>query len=245
MSRGLVPPGPVLMDAVPFGSAESAILSIAGAIFALVGLWILLRSGGRTVQCVAALGVFLVGAAVLVLPWVWRGPPAAQWPAPAPDPMVLAPVGITLSDDGLRTVATSADAPGPPPPLPGREAARIAIQAAEAEPNDNLAMANVAALGTAIAGTLDGGDLDYFAVDVPAGIRGEIVVNLLVLEGDAELTLFDDAGQALGSVRTRSALNARAVTLVRKIDRPRYHALVLAVPAAPATYQLTVAARRR
>jgi hypothetical protein len=232
------------MDAVPFGSPESVVVSVAGAALALAGAGMLLRSRDRPVRAAAAFGVFLVGAGFLLLPWFAGGRAGGEPPAAAPDPVALAPDGITVSADGLRTVARPG-APAPPPPLPGRPAARITIEASEAEPNDNLAVANTTALGTAVEGILEPGDLDYFAVDVPEGTRGEVVVNLLAVEGDCELTLFDDAGQALGTVQTRSALSARAANLVRKIDRPRYHVLVLAVADGRASYQLTVAARRR
>jgi hypothetical protein len=232
------------MDALPLGSAEAAIVSIAGAAFAVTGVGVLLGSRGEAARTGAALAVFLVGAGLMSLPWIPRGGAPAGEPAAASDPIDVAPEGITVSADGLRTVAAPA-APGPPPPLPGRPATRITIEASEAEPNDNLAVANVAKLGTTISGTLDAGDLDYFAVDVPEGRRDELVVNLVGLEGDAELSLFDDAGQGLGTARTRFSVSARTINLVRKIDRPRYHVLVLAVAGENAGYQLTIAERRR
>ena len=186
----------------------------------------------------AGLAVVLLGAALLALPWLR---PAPEQQAPAP---VAAPLGVTVSTDGERTVASAVPEPAEPPPLPGRPAARVAIEAAEAEPNDNLAVANAALLGTAIEGALGEGDLDYFAVEAPAARWSEIVATLVLSAGDASLTIFDDAGVALGQAVTRTALGVHAVTLGRKADRPRYHVLVMATAPGTGAYRLTIAERR-
>jgi hypothetical protein len=214
------------MDILTVADAPLVALMFAGGAFAIAGLALMFRRSSGP-----GLAVFLTGTALLTAPLVLPGRPAATGPPEADEDMPV------LSLDGATEAAR-------PPPLPGRVAAVVTIEAREAEPNDNLAAANVATLGTAITGTLGPGDLDYFAIPVPTGHRGEIVVNLVALEGDAELTLFDDVGQALGTMGTRSELSARTVALVRKLDRPRYHVLVL-TPAGEATYQLTIAARRR
>ncbi len=215
-------------------------LLAAGALCIVAGLWMLLRPAAR-----AAAGplLLLVGAGLMLLPWLpARLPPPPA--APPPAPLALGPGTLAISADGRRTVAAPPSKPAPP--LPGREAVRIDIEATEAEPNDSLAAANAARLGTAITGALTAGDLDYFAVDVPAGSRGDLVTSLLVLEGDAGLTIFDDAGRPLGSADTSQQISVRSTMLERSLGGPRYYVLVRASPAgATASYQLTIAARRR
>ena len=56
-----------------------------------------------------------------------------------------------------------------------------------------MASANRVALGTAIDGSVSEGDVDYFAVQVPPDVEGEIVVGVVVTTGDVIVTIFDDA----------------------------------------------------
>ena len=118
------------------------------------------------------------------------------------------------------------------------------MEASEAEPNDTLAGANRAAMGISVDGILDPGDRDWFAVDIPEGTRGRLVANLVTEAASVTMTLFDDAGQTLGIARTIDEVRVRTATLERDLDRPRYHVLLLPESAAPARYQLTLAARR-
>ena len=228
------------MQSLPLPDAGSAILIAAGAVCCLAGVGMLVSRAAR----VAAGPLMLaVGAGLVGLGWPPGRPPAE--PAAAPPPVELSPGPVSLSADGLRTVAVPA-APEPPPPLPGREAVRIDIEASEIEPNDTIAGANAAGLGTAISGDLTAGDLDYFALDMPAGTRGDLVAGLVVLTGDAGLSIFDEAGRPLGSADTNAQLGVRTTMLERLIDGPRYYVLVRGVPTgAAATYRLTVATRRR
>ena len=78
---------------------------------------------------------------------------------------------------------------------------------------------------------------------MPAGLKGEIVASLVVQEASASLTLFDDAGQALGTAPTFEQISVRTTFVERRIDGPRYYVLVTATSAADAAYQLTIAAR--
>jgi hypothetical protein len=229
------------MLASPVPGALTAVVLVAGGVFALAGLWMMLRLRDRPVRAATA---FLAGVGFLLLPWIAGDRRVAEAP-PMPDPELAA--GITLSADRQRTVAVAPSAPGPeagpPPPLPGRVAARIEIEAAEAEPNDTLAGANRAAFGISITGTLADGDHDYFTVEVPAGLEGEIVASLVVQEASASLTLFDDAGRALGTAPTFEQISVRTTFVERRIDGPRYYVLVTAPSEADAAYQLTIAAR--
>ena len=213
----------------------SAIPLAAGAACLLAALALLLLRRG---PIPVALLTLATGAALVALPWLAGAPPPT---AEAPAPLTVA--SVEASGDGLRTVA----APAPLPPTPGRPAVRIDIEAAEAEPNDTLAAANAAGLGTAITGALGPGDLDFFAFDTTPGRRGEIVAALTVLEGDAGLTLYDDSGEPRGNGDTHEQVSVRTTTLARLIEAPRYYVLVRQSPeasAVPARYHLTVAARR-
>jgi hypothetical protein len=226
------------MLAAPDLGAASLAAFAAGAGLALAGIGLMLaRRGG-----VGAGLVVLAGAAVFTLPWLAAAPPPPELPEPAEPALTAAE--ITVSADRRRTVALP-PAPEPPPPLPGRPAARLEIEAREAEPNDTAAGANLAPLGVAIDGSLTHRDRDYFAVDVPAGTRGEIVANLVTEDAILTLTLFDDAGQALGTASTYSQLAVLTTSVARLIERPRYVVLVLAPDGALGEYQLTVAARPR
>ena len=224
------------MLAAPDLGAASLAAFAAGLGLALAGIGLIAaRRGGAGAGLVV-----LAGAAVFALPWLVATPPP---PPEAPEPALTAPE-ITVSADRRRTVALP-PAPEPPPPLPGRPAARLEIEAREAEPNDTLAGANLAPLGIAIDGSLTHRDRDYFAVDVPAGTRGEIVANLVTEDAILTLTLFDDAGQALGTASTYSQLAVLTTSVARLIERPRYVVLVLAPDGALGNYQLTIAARPR
>jgi hypothetical protein len=218
----------------PEGGVFAAAMTLVGAAAALAGLWMLLRGPGSAWMQV---GLFAAGAALLLVPWLHR---AGDEAGPATAPVSIGR-SLVLAPEGLRSVPVPPPA-GPIPPLPGRAAATIDIEAIEAEPNDTLAAANLGRLGTAIDGALGVGDRDYFAIDVPAGARGQLVANLLVEDASVGLTLFDDAGQTLGTATTFEELAIRSTRLERKLDAPRYYVLVQALDA-PTRYQLTVAAR--
>jgi hypothetical protein len=228
------------MMSVPVLAVATAVALVVGAASVLAALWLILRAG----RVAVGLPVLALGAALVALPWL-AAQPEPPAPAPAePEEPEPAPVALSVSKDGLRTVAAPPSAA--PPPLPGRPAARLEIEASEAEPNDTIAGSNVARLGTAITGSLAEGDLDYFAVEIPPGTRAELVVGLAVFAGDAGITIFDDAGAPLGGADTSEQISVRTTRLVRLIDRPRYHVLVRpAAPGGTATYQLTIAARPR
>jgi hypothetical protein len=218
----------------PEGGVFAAAMMLVGAAAALAGLWMLLRGAGSAWMHG---GIFATGAVLLLVPWLHG---ARDEAAP-----VTAPVSIgrslVVAPEGLRSVPLPPQA-GPIPPLPGRAAATIDIEATEAEPNDTLAAANLGRLGTSIDGALEIGDRDYFAIEVPAGARGQLVANLLVEDASVSLTLFDDAGQTLGTATTFEGLAIRSTRVERKLDAPRFYVLVQALDA-PTTYQLTVAAR--
>lgn len=236
------------MHPLPLPAPAMAVL-LVGAASCVAGIWMLLH---RRAQVAGGPLLLLIGMVLLALsPWLREPEMAALEASPvAVAPVEVAPVEValgpvSLSADGQRTVVRP-PTPAPPPPLPGREATRIAIEASEIEPNDSLPAANLAGIGTAVTGTLTAGNLDYFAIDMPDGTRGDFVAGLLVLTGDAGLTVFDEAGRPLGSADTNNQIAVRTTLLERLIDGPRFYVLVRGVPAgAEADYRLTLAVRRR
>lgn len=216
---------------------ESATLTLGltavGILAALTGL-LALATRLRLPRITAAAAI-IAGAALAVLPWLPRGPAP-----PTDQPITVAPV--TLSPDGRRTQVAAP--PGPLPPLPGREALPIPIEATEAEPNDTLAGANRARPGITIDGTLGAEDRDWFAIDVSPHRRARIVASLVTTDASVTMTLFDDSGQPLGSARTIDEISVRTATLERAATRPRFYILLLPASGAPARYQLIVTTRR-
>lgn len=217
------------------GGAMSLAPALVGAILAFGGLCLLLRGTGGPLPAIAAL---LAGAALVALP---RLLPDVRSASPAKPPPAVLGEGVAVALGDGRTVA--APVPAKPPPLPGRTATVIAIEASEAEPNDTLAAANRAPVDVAIAGAVGPGDSDWFAFDMPPRARGTLVVNLIVGNATAALALCDDAGQTLGIATTYDALALRKVTLERRPDGPRYYVVVRGGDAAT-DYHLTVALRR-
>ena len=208
------------------GGVLSIGLMLTGAAVALVAIgWF----AGRVADEAVAGAAMVAGVALVGLAWL---------PRPAASPERAGGRGAA------GAVAGRPRRPVPPPPLPGREAVRIEIEASEAEPNDTLPGANLAALGVSVDGTLGAGDRDWFAIDVAAGTRGRLVASLVTEEASVTMTLVDDAGQVLGIARTIDEVRVRAATLERDLDRPRYHVLLMPGSDVPARYQLTLAARR-
>jgi hypothetical protein len=208
-------------------------LTLIGVIVALAGIGYF---AGRVAEEVAAGAAIVAGLALAGIAWFPQ-----QEPPPPAAPATSEP--LVISADRRRTEPAPTAAAGPPP-LPGREAARISVEAGEAEPNDTLPGANLAGLGVSVDGTLAPGDRDWFALEVPEGARGTLVANLVTEEASVTMTLFDDAGQTLGIARTIDEVRVRTATLERGLDRPRYHVLLMPASAVPARYQLTLAARR-
>ena len=222
-------PGRVPMPSVAALAATAAIA--AGAACVAAALWMLVSRSGRPAVAPLAL---VAGVVLLALPGRCRCSHARRTGrrARARGDTVGA---VSISADGTRTVAAEPPKPviAPPPAMPGRPAVKIDIEASEAEPNDTLAAANVAQLGTAIVGELGEGDLDFFAFGMPPGLRGEVVAALTVLEGNAGLTMYDDTGEAIGSMDTPEQISVRTAMLARMIDAPAYYVMVRANPDRP------------
>jgi hypothetical protein len=209
------------------------LLMALGAAFAAAGIYLLLRPSARDgATRIELLGmkfnassggllVFIIGALFLASPIVVPErlrPPAAQGPA--------AVAGAPLQM-----------------PLDGQRMEPIGIEAAESEANNSLASANRVALGSVIEGRLPKGDDDYFAVEVPQEVLGEIVASIVARDGVIDLTLFDDAGAPLQSSTAYATGGTTASTaLSGRIDRPGYYVLLAGRDGNPC-YQLALAVR--
>jgi hypothetical protein len=199
---------------------------IAGGIFALAGLWLMFRpkpeGGAAKVELLgmkfesssAGLLVFLIGSGFLATPLFVSERTQPATTAPLSSPQTTAPTGA-------REAA--------PPPAEGPANAdvrsEIADNGVEVEPNDTFAAANSIELGTSVAGSLSGQDLDTFVVAIPPDMKGQIAASLVATKGDVVLTLFDGGGQVVGSQPTYRILN-RAASVVGKIQSHRYLAVV-------------------
>lgn len=136
------------------------LLTVAGAVFAGAGLWLLLKPkpSGTTAKIElfglkfesssAGLLVFLIGAVFFVLPLFI---PVIPEKAVVPEPCLTMANG-TCEDPS----------PAPPAPSPG-------ASVAESEPNDQLLAANRISLGQSVSGEVREGNDDWFVVAVPAG----------------------------------------------------------------------------
>ncbi len=199
------------MQIVALDGAKLLALMLAGGIFALAGLWLMFRPqpagqaarieifGLKFQASSAGLLVFIIGSMFLALPIFVPEKPAVQ--------RDRAPINVlTERGNGSQT----------PAPLE-RRPSQISIETTEVEPNDTIASANVVSLGSVIEGELTRGDVDFFAVDIPEGVRGDIVASLHVLDTDAVLQLHDDAGAPLMNSNVFSGYS-RSVSV--RIQRP-------------------------
>lgn len=132
------------------------ILMIAGAVFAAVGLYLLLKPktagtakielfGLKFESSSAGLLVFLIGAVFLALPL-----------------FVPERTGTEGGENGVAETAQSAD----PESIVSGAALPAEAQATEVEPNDSLSKANELSLGTVVTGTVTDGTSDWYVVPI-------------------------------------------------------------------------------
>jgi hypothetical protein len=150
------------------GTARLAALMLAGAVFACVGLWLLLRPkpsgaaakielfGLKFESSSAGVLVFLIGAAFLALPLF------------VPEKAVRPAIGGTNKTVGSSTGAVGSDATLST--QSGQEALLLPPdpEVAESEPNNRVQSANQIGLGQTVSGKVRKGDDDWFVVAVPA-----------------------------------------------------------------------------
>lgn len=218
------------MDFAPLPVAMTIAALAGGVLAAAAGAGLAWMAAGHASSRLMALACIALAVVLLALPWMRRNPPP-------PPPVPAVPGAITLSPDARRTIATPPS--GRPPPLPGREAARITIEAAEVEPNDTTAGANAAPLGASILGHAAESDSDVFAFDIHGGRKDVIVASLTTRDASAALVLYDDAGRPLGIARTIDEIRVRVATLERGLDAPRYYVQVIGLSPGSASYQLS------
>jgi hypothetical protein len=213
------------MQIVALDGTKLIVLMLAGGAFALAGLWLMFRpqpqGGAARIELFgmkfqassAGLLVFLIGAAFLSVPIFVPERPAA---------------GKTRQGATSQTLL-----PGERPPE------QISIETAEAEPNTTVASANLVSLGSVVQGELTRSDADFFVVDVPEGVRGDLVASIHVADTVARLELLDDAGKVVDSDIGSSSLSVET-----RLQRRRYFVAVRNQRPDPGNYSLTVALRK-
>lgn len=156
-------------------------LRVVGALFAGVGLWLLLRPkpSGSTAKIElfglkfesssAGVLVFLIGAAFLAVPLFVPEKVAVQQP--------LGPV-----DPNTQTFSLSGRAALMLPPDP---------EVAEVEPNDRIQGANMIGFGQTVSGEVRKGNDDWFVVAVPDGLAFVDFRVRNLGEGTVSVRLFD------------------------------------------------------
>lgn len=222
-------------SAIP-GQAMTVAALVGGMLALAAGAGLSLASRGR--QRLAVLACLVVGGGLIALPWL----ASLSSPDPAGSAAPTELTGLTLSADGTRTIHRPS---GQPPPLPGREVAHISIEATEAEPNDTIAGANAAPLGTSILGHAARGDVDTYAFDLPARKRQAVVATLITRDASAAIVLFDDLGRPLGTARTIDEIDVRLASLERILGASRYYVQVIGLSDTPAAYELVLTTKRR
>jgi hypothetical protein len=209
----------------------------AGAVFALAGLVLMMRPrpGGTTAKLElfglkveagsAGVMAFPIGSAFLAAPIVV---PERSQGLPGPDaPGLLPRNGAVGSTNGGGTAGQQA--------LTGHVPVAITLKSIEAEPDNTLPSANLAALGSSIQGRLEGiGSLDLYAIAIPAEVRGkELVANLTNQRSAVFLTLTDELGTTLDSDNA---------SVTATVERGRYHIMVENGLGHDTTYQLMIGA---
>jgi hypothetical protein len=154
------------MQIVALDGAKLLALMLAGAVFALAGLWLMFRPqpageaarielfGMKLQASSAGLLVFLIGAVFLAVPIFVPERDAPRSVSPA-----LGSASVPTPSEGSATNAT---------PVGGLIPARQRATGTEVEPNDTPETANQIAVGDFIAGVVSSGTEDWFVVPVDA-----------------------------------------------------------------------------
>lgn len=181
------------MELNALATSKLVTLMIFGGVFALVGLWLMIRPrpdtgrskielfGLKFESSSAGILVFLFGAAFLALPVFVDERIATPPPKDSPGP--------------------DRDARQPPPDVP--EDSDITydtpttwrLEGNEKEPNNSIAAANLLPPGGAVAGILDNADHDYFRISAGGDADGDMVVTLS--GPDLRLQIYDEYGEQI------------------------------------------------
>jgi hypothetical protein len=222
------------MDALPPVSSDKlTILLIAGVIFALAGLWLMMRPkkvaqsgegeettsgaklelfGLKFQSSSAGLLVFLVGAAFMA-----GG--------------TLLPERQVSVIDGWKFAEGSDD---PQQKSPDADASESATN--EVEPNDASVEANVLSVGSVLSGKVEGSDEDFYVVELPEGFTGTFAVNI---RGHAKFKVFDDL---MSPARTSNVFQANT-PFEEEAPGSKYYVMVWTHDRMEKAYELTAAVR--
>ncbi|PWR04438.1 hypothetical protein DKT77_01815 [Meridianimarinicoccus roseus] len=218
------------------------VLMAAGGVFALAGLWLILRPktdghsmvvhvwGMKLEASSAGVLVFLIGTAFFATPLFVRensasGGAATQQASGDPG---SPPAAVVRNAAEESRVQTSEARPQSVQTVSGRA---ITAVGSEVEPNDNVAEANEIAVGSVISGTVEQGNPDYYSFTFPEDYVGSFAVNL---SGDVVwFTLYDDLGARIGNYRDSTR---------REVRSPRYY-VSFGTSDRRADYRLSVASR--
>ncbi len=208
-------------------------LRIAGAIFALAGLWLVLKPQREPVKgdgdedtplrgtkikafglefeaSSAGLLIVLIGVALLVSP-------------------LFVSEKVTWNPPGDREGLEQGDF---------KPASPVNIEGGEQEPNNSLASANIVPIGAVITGDVAHDNEDFFKVETPGDTRGELVVTAL-----AEyigLTILKDDGSVVYSRKNQTTVSWRG-----PFEGTKYYAIRIQqwTGRNPMPYQVMVVAR--
>lgn len=184
------------MELNALGTGKLITLMIFGGLFALVGLWLMVRPradtgrskielfGLKFESSSAGVLVFLFGAAFLALPVFVEERVApvslSEPPTPAPDDNNPDSDSDLAKDD-----------------IPFRTPTVWRVEGEEKEPNNSIPAANSLPLGGVVSGTLNSDDHDFFHIAPDQSSQGDVVVTL---SGYAlHLQIYDGYGEQIFS----------------------------------------------
>jgi hypothetical protein len=237
------------MQIVALDGTKLIVLMLAGGTFALAGLWLMFRPqpageaarielfGLKFQASSAGRLVFLIGAAFLAVPiFVPEKPSPLRTAAGAPASGASSTEIIALGNGREDATPTGEG-------LASTEIrSEIAENGIEVEPNDRFTIANSIELGTSVTGSLSGQDMDTFAVAMLPDMKGRIAASLIVTKGDVVLTLFNDAGQVVGSDPTYFP-HENTASVAGPIDSQMYFVVIGNKGDDDSAYYLTVGIR--
>lgn len=203
------------MEPMAIDGTTLRLLMAAGAVFAAVGLWLLLKPRGegaakfelfgmKVESSSAGVIVFLIGAAFLAVPILV--PEKAGGPLATRDP-----------DEPAVSVTAQQQEEVPEAPAQGRSALVLPAMAnaRESEPNDSVHSANQISPGSTVRGRVLGADEDWYVIGAGEQSGRAVEIGLRHIDGlHIGAEIFDAQERSLGSVsqvRLKSGVVRRTV----------------------------------
>ncbi|WP_172327061.1 hypothetical protein [Mangrovicoccus sp. HB161399] len=185
------------------------VLMAAGLVFASAGLWMLIRRdaasakielfGMKFESSSAGLLIAVIGAGFIATPlFVGTKTADSRRAEVISDP----PPGPGTDVTEATPVPDPPDSPVPAadgvPPMPSGGGRRITVEAQEQEPNGSLASATEIWPGTSAGGMLaDSSERDVFAVLIPDGAAGELVLSATA--ANVRMIVYDGVGNEISN----------------------------------------------